>query len=284
MASKGPALGVDLGLDEYDGFLDWFVSLRVPWAANGQLWWEPTFLSNELEFYLVALCVGLHAWRHGSRYVWLAAAICCHGITVELASYWLEPIDSFWHAQSTLMFFGKREPLQIFIVYVNYLYICAVAVKRLRVPELCEGPTLALLVIVLDVPYDVMGIKLLWWTWHETDANIRDRNYWVPWTSYLFHMTFACVRTYFEIRSSTSRWLLINKLANRTTKQRTNVQKTTRSPSRSFTTPPGAVSWGSRARTRATRCGACRSRSSGLRATSAARRWPWHARGSSPCL
>ena len=37
-----------------------------------------------------------------------------------------------------------------------------------------------------------MGIKLVWWTWHDTDPNIYDRHYWVPWTSYYFHATFAC--------------------------------------------------------------------------------------------
>ena len=46
-------------------------------------------------------------------------------------------------------------------------------------------------VVLLDVPFDIMGIKLLWWTWHDTDPNIYDRHYWVPWTSYYFHAAFA---------------------------------------------------------------------------------------------
>ncbi len=48
-----------------------------------------------------------------------------------------------------------------------------------------------LAVVALDVPFDIMGIKLLWWSWHDTDPNIYDRHYWVPWTSYYFHATFA---------------------------------------------------------------------------------------------
>ena len=40
--------------------------------------------------------------------------------------------------------------------------------------------------VLMDFPYDVMGIKLLWWTWHDTDSNIFDRTYNVPWTSYFF--------------------------------------------------------------------------------------------------
>ena len=38
--------------------------------------------------------------------------------------------------------------------------------------------------LVFDMPYDVMGVKNLWWVWHDTDSNIFDRMYWVPWTSY----------------------------------------------------------------------------------------------------
>jgi len=37
-----------------------------------------------------------------------------------------------------------------------------------------------------------VGIKLVWWTWHDTDPNIYDRMYWVPWNSYYFHASFAC--------------------------------------------------------------------------------------------
>ena len=47
-------------------------------------------------------------------------------------------------------------------------------------------------VVILDVPYDILGIKNLFWTWHDTDPNIYDRSYWVPVTSYYFHATFSC--------------------------------------------------------------------------------------------
>lgn len=185
--------------DKYDSFLSWFLTIRNPFGPSGHFseyfygtgQWEPTFFSNECEFYILAVLTFLHAYRHGSRYLWLWFAITAHGLTVELVSYWVEPIDNFWHGQSTFMFFGQREPLHIILVYPAYLYIAAIAVQRSRVSELSEACLMALLVIVLDIPYDVMGIKLLWWTWHDTDANIRDRHYWVPWTSYYFHMTFA---------------------------------------------------------------------------------------------
>jgi len=45
--------------------------------------------------------------------------------------------------------------------------------------------------VLLDIPFDIVGIKQLFWTWHDTDPNISDRHYHVPWTSYYFHASFA---------------------------------------------------------------------------------------------
>lgn len=51
--------------------------------------------------------------------------------------------------------------------------------------------TVGLNVFLIDLPYDIMGIKFIHWTWHDTDPNLADRTYWVPWTSYYFHMVFS---------------------------------------------------------------------------------------------
>ena len=51
--------------------------------------------------------------------------------------------------------------------------------------------SVGLTVVLIDIPFDIMGIKLLWWTWRDDDPNIYDRHYWVPWTSYYFHAAFA---------------------------------------------------------------------------------------------
>lgn len=153
---------------------------------------EPSFFTNELEFYILAILTYMHAKRHGGRYVWLWWTTIAHGLMTECVSYWHESIDNFWHSQSTFMFFGQREPLHIMCLYPGFVYTASVAVERLGLSELCESCAVGLFVVLFDIPYDIMGVKLLWWTWHDTDANIRDRSFWVPWTSYYFHMTFAC--------------------------------------------------------------------------------------------
>lgn len=97
----------------------------------------------------------------------------------ECTSYWAPDIDNFWHAQSTFMFFGQREPLHIMCLYPGFIYTASVAVARLNITERCEAAAMGLFVVIFDMPYDIIGIKNLWWTWHDTDANIRDRHYWL---------------------------------------------------------------------------------------------------------
>lgn len=51
---------------------------------------------------------------------------------------------------------------------------------------------MGLLGLLMDIPYDLTGVRFVNWTWHDTDPNLFDRSYFVPVTSYLFHFTFAC--------------------------------------------------------------------------------------------
>eukprot|EP00948_MAST-09A_sp_MAST-9A-sp1_P004168 g4168.t1 len=76
-------------------------------------------------------------------------------------------------------------------LYPGFIYLTAVTVDRLGMPEYTQPFLSGLLVVLFDMPFDIMGIKLLWWTWHDTDPNIYERSLWVPLTSYFFHATFA---------------------------------------------------------------------------------------------
>lgn len=56
--------------------------------------------------------------------------------------------------------------------------------------------TVGLVVVLIDIPYDITSVKFVHWTWHDTDPNISDRHYWVPWNSYYFHCAFATSFTF----------------------------------------------------------------------------------------
>lgn len=77
--------------------------------------------------------------------------------------------------------------------------------------------------VLIDMPYDIIGIKYLHWVWHDTDPNIgkfqvsfvgmiqihrqflADRHYWVPWNSYYFHACFSASFQFFY--HQTRKWL-----------------------------------------------------------------------------
>lgn len=61
-------------------------------------------------------------------------------------------------------------------------YTTNVAARRLHLPWWAEPFAVGLLDLLLDVPFDILGIKYLWWVWHDTDPNIFDRTYSVPLT------------------------------------------------------------------------------------------------------
>ena len=45
---------------------------------------------------------------------------------------------------------------------------------------------------IIYAPYDITGAKFIWWTWHDTDAPIRDRLFGAPVGSSSWVITFSC--------------------------------------------------------------------------------------------
>ena len=65
--------------------------------------------------------------------------------------------------------------------------LCKALINKHDLLNIIKVPvTRKYLLVIIGSP----SFQLLWWTWHDTDFNISDRHYWVPWTSYFFHMSF----------------------------------------------------------------------------------------------
>uniref|UniRef100_A0A1I8ARY9 AcidPPc domain-containing protein n=1 Tax=Steinernema glaseri TaxID=37863 RepID=A0A1I8ARY9_9BILA len=171
-------------------FADWLCKYQDPAQILENHW---SFLVAELVFFFLAGLTFLHAWRRGGRYLYAWIGILIHALNVETVSHWIPGMDNFWHAQGIFTLFGSRAPLYvIFGVYQVFDYCAYVMVRKMYLPWWAEGPAAGLCAVMLDLPYDVLGVKLLWWQWHESDPNVLDRAYDVPWNSYYFHASFAC--------------------------------------------------------------------------------------------
>nr|XP_034839718.1 uncharacterized protein LOC117995809 [Maniola hyperantus] len=185
-------------------------------AAN--IWWvrtenvgllwnrQPTFLISQMIYIVAGIITLLHAFKKGGRwpYFWLATVL--HGLYAD--NFWhfvLPEYDNFWHSQTPIIFLGGRLPLHIILLYPAFIYQAAYAVSRLDLPKYAQPFAVGLLTVLIDIPYDIVAVKFVHWTWHDTDPNIFDRHYWVPWNSYYFHASFAASLYYFFTASR--KWL-----------------------------------------------------------------------------
>ncbi|XP_028162370.1 uncharacterized protein LOC114354273 [Ostrinia furnacalis] len=172
-----------------------------------QLWTaQPTYLISQAVFVFAGLITLLHAVKKGGRwpYFWLGTVL--HGLYTD--NFWraISPeSDNLWHSQTPVMFFGSRHPLHSIFVYPAFLYNAAYAVSKLRLPRYAESFAVGLVTVLINLPYDLVAVKFVHRTWHDTDPSIFDRHYWVPWTSYFFYATFTA--SFFFLFGATRRWL-----------------------------------------------------------------------------
>ncbi|XP_050425242.1 uncharacterized protein LOC126836139 [Adelges cooleyi] len=155
--------------------------------------WEnqPTYFVVQILFFVGAIVSLTHAFIHKGRRPILWVCILCHGLVIECVSYGVPEIDNFWHSQAPIMFLNQRLPVHIILVYPVFYYTAIAIACRRNTTKIGLMLSVGLNVLAIDLPYDIMGIKFIHWTWHDTDPNIRDRTFWVPWTSYYFHLTFS---------------------------------------------------------------------------------------------
>lgn len=147
--------------------------------------WEvlPSFLVGELLFIALALLSLAHALgqpdaeRRRHLAVWVGALVT--GTVNDWIFMLLPLVDNFWQAQATVML-SVRMPLYIPCVYVWFMYLPTVALWRVRRREgvrgrLGQAAAAGLAGIVVYAPYDIVGAKFLWWSWHDTDPPIASR-------------------------------------------------------------------------------------------------------------
>src|SRR5690606_28670433 len=84
-----------------------------------------------------------------------------------------------------------RLPLYIPCVYVCFMYFPTVAVWRLGLPRVSAAALTGLLGELFYAPYDIVGAKFLWWTWHDTDLPIANRLLGAPIGSTMWVITFV---------------------------------------------------------------------------------------------
>jgi len=164
-----------------------FITLRAPWSVR------PSALGLEVTVVACGVLALLHALRERRRgdglplFTWLASFT--YGIVMEVVSY--NFIKSFAHGPFCVMFYRAQLPLYVVTVYPVLQYTGIVTARRLRSGIVAQAFTAGLLIVAMDIPFDMLGPTQGWWSWSDTDPNIAARWYGVPVTSYYWHLAFG---------------------------------------------------------------------------------------------
>ncbi len=186
-----------IGISEMTGNMPWDLAQHLPWQVfmNPAEKWatQPSFVLGEYLFITLAALAFAHAWRQGEQrrkhvLVWFAALIA--GTANDMIFMALPLVDNFWQAQATIMI-TPRLPLYIPCVYVCFMYFPTVSVWRLGLPPLARAALTGLAGSLFYAPYDIVGAKFSWWTWHDTDAPIGNRLLGAPIGSTMWVITFV---------------------------------------------------------------------------------------------
>ncbi|XP_076065535.1 uncharacterized protein LOC143039413 [Oratosquilla oratoria] len=172
----------------FHNFLDWFIKINDPVEKFKA---QPTYIISEWVFITSAVVCLIHSFVVGGRWKYLWLGCFLQGLALEMLALWAPDIDFYWHSQSTIMLVGRRLPLHITLLYPLFMYIAAYTVAHLKLPMWAEPLAAGLGQVLIDLPYDIICVKFLHWTWHDTDPITFDRHYWVPWTSYFFHLSYG---------------------------------------------------------------------------------------------
>ncbi len=150
----------------------------------------PTFLIGEYVIILCTLMTFVHARRAGRANLLICLAALIAGTGNDLIFMALPLVDNFWQAQASIML-TARLPLYIPCIYVLFMYWPLVAVRRLGLGRWSTAALTGLVACMFYAPYDIVGAKFLWWTWHDSDASIATRLVGAPVSSSLWVLTFA---------------------------------------------------------------------------------------------
>ncbi|MCP9263161.1 BMA-ZWL-1 [Dirofilaria immitis] len=119
--------------------------------------------------------------RNGSRYVYTWVGVYLLAFFTESMKFVDGSINVVFHSQTILTFMGMRTPLYLLCgIYHTLFYTSYVIVKRIRLQWWGEAAANGLVVLLLSLPLQIMGTKLLWWQWYDGDPRLISTFYAVP--------------------------------------------------------------------------------------------------------
>ena len=177
---------------------------EFPWACwnfNSVYQSIPSFLLCEVVYSLNFLICVFHLLTQNNRTVrarQLILFLCAllGGIGNDVIFSFLPVVDNFFHSQAALMV-TPRFPLYILFYYISWLYVPTTLLLSHRNffsrGIFTNASLISMLCAIIYWPWDIVGAKFVWWTWHTTDNSLRHRYLGVPLASTLWTVVFCFV-------------------------------------------------------------------------------------------
>ena len=184
------------------------------WKPPSQVWREmPSFVVAEWGYRATNLIALYHACVTGRKKTWIAAWVC--GTANDIFFMFMPFCDNFWQGQASVMV-TPRLPLYIVEMYASVMYYAPVAAslfsRSMGLNPYAQACLTGLLCHLYYGVYDINGPRYLWWTWHDGDPAISERNCNAPYGSSMW------ILTYCGLQSFLNSWILRGKGARLTGK------------------------------------------------------------------
>lgn len=170
---------------------------------------ELHFIGLELAVYVCFALTLRHALRQHARgdsyhlFQWIALFV--YGVIMELVAFNL--FQNYAHATFTVQFYHGQLPLYITCVYMVFHYTGIKMIERLALSPIREGLLCGLAIMLIDVPFDSLGVDAGWWAWVDNSATaphpkfveaIETRWFGVPVTSYYWYLMYGALLAIFS--------------------------------------------------------------------------------------
>uniref|UniRef100_A0A182IUM2 DUF7802 domain-containing protein n=1 Tax=Anopheles atroparvus TaxID=41427 RepID=A0A182IUM2_ANOAO len=166
---------------------------------------QPSYTVSQVYCIIGALVCLAHALYRGGRwpFLWLASTIS--GIVIEGCVYFSPNGETIWFSPTATDLFGQRIPAFVFSLYPFFYYQAFWAVSKLRLKcRWSEHIAVGMLVVLFDLPFDMVSVKFLHWTLHDTEELFAERIYSAPWSLLLFFA--VCTFSFSYLFHNLSKW------------------------------------------------------------------------------
>eukprot|EP01062_Namystynia_karyoxenos_P002640 TRINITY_DN10932_c0_g1_i1.p1 TRINITY_DN10932_c0_g1~~TRINITY_DN10932_c0_g1_i1.p1 ORF type:complete len:492 (+),score=112.86 TRINITY_DN10932_c0_g1_i1:87-1478(+) len=168
------------------------------WTPVSEQWRTmPTFVLCEWGYRASCLTALYHAVRTGRKKSWAAAWVC--GTGNDIFFMFMPFCDNFWQAQGNVMI-TPRLPLYVVEMYASVMYYPPVAAslcsRSMGINPVGQACLTGLLAHLYYGVYDVNGPRYMWWTWHDGDPAITERQANAPYGSSLWILTYCAIQSF----------------------------------------------------------------------------------------